>query len=65
MIPGYAPTMTVTMNVEAVGSSIRCWLEEIPAADLTVTDDAYTTGAVGFKTYQIAAAYEGLRVCPL
>jgi hypothetical protein len=65
MLPGYTPTMPVTMNIEVSGPSIHCWLDEIGPADLTVIDNRYSTGAVGFKTYAIATAYEDLSVCPL
>lgn len=61
-IPNYTATMPVTMELTAIGSTIHCWLHEIPGADLTVTDTTYSSGSFGFKTYRIGAAYEYIHV---
>ncbi len=64
-ISGFDVNAPITMNIEVRGSTIHCWLDEIPGADLTVTDARHPTGAVGFKTYALSAAYQFLEVCPL
>lgn len=63
-IADYDPDAPVTMQLSAVGSQLRCCLLEYGGPSLTVLDDALTTGAVGARTFEVAAAYERLEVRP-
>jgi hypothetical protein len=59
----------VTMTVEAVGTSFRCKLDEILVQELQVVavvpTFVFAQGAVGFKTYYLAAQFQSIEVYDL
>lgn len=61
----YDPLAPITMHARIQGDEIRCWIEEIPAATLTVTTALFATGTVGLKNYEMSTAYDFIRVYAL
>jgi len=63
MIPGYTTSMPITMEFQAVGTTLACCIQGFPADKVLVTTDAtYATGAVGLKTYEMSAVYDNFAV---
>ncbi len=60
--------MTITpgtryhLRVEAVGSSIKVFVNDLAAPKITVTDTSYTTGATGVRVYNTAAAFDNVAI---
>jgi len=64
-MPGYDPMASYTMVLEIRGTSFRCWVEEVPGSEMIQSDPRYSSGAIGMKTYRMAAAYDWIEVCPV
>jgi hypothetical protein len=67
---GSAP-LTVTagvpyrLRVEAVGSTIRVYVNDLTTPRITVTDTAYAGGATGVRVYDAAATFDNVVVSKL
>jgi hypothetical protein len=65
-IPSYDPMAWYTMVLEVQGMTMRCYLEEIAEATLTVgKPDLATYGSAGMKVWDMATAYDYFRVYSL
>jgi hypothetical protein len=50
------------MKVEAYGSSIKVYIDNMTNAKMEVIDTSYTSGSIGIRTYQASAAFDNIAV---
>jgi hypothetical protein len=62
--PDYDPAASHTLHFELLGTMLHCWVEGVVGADATASDDTYTHGMFGLKTYQQRARFDDVAVCP-
>ena len=61
-IPGYDPAAPVTIEIEAVGNSVKCCVREIPAALIQSSNTLYSVGPPGLESVSAAAAFDNIQV---
>jgi hypothetical protein len=59
---GYDPQGWFTMHFVAKGTSLTCWLDEVPGKMLSATDSQLSSGNVALKTYHDAVDFDYVRV---
>ncbi|MEV4313221.1 glycoside hydrolase family 43 protein [Actinocrispum sp. NPDC049592] len=53
---------TYHLRVEAVGSSIKVYVDDMSTAKISVTDTSYTTGADGVRVFNTAAGFDNIAI---
>jgi hypothetical protein len=61
-IPGYDPAAIFTIEVEAVGNSVRCCVREVPAALIQSSNTLYSAGPPGIETVTASGAFDDIQV---
>lgn len=61
-IPGYDPAATITIEIEAVGNSVKCCVREVPSALIVSSNTLYAAGPPGLETVNAAGAFDDLQV---
>ena len=53
---------TYRLRVEAVGSSLKVYVNDMATPRISLTDTTYTSGATGVRVYNAAAGYDNISV---
>jgi hypothetical protein len=56
------PGVPYHLRVEAVGTSIRVYLDDMTTARIAVTDASHTSGANGLRVFHVSAAFDAFSV---
>jgi hypothetical protein len=56
------PNQVYHMKVTAVGSSIKVYIDDMDTPVLDVVDTSYISGAIGMRTWNLAAEYDNVSV---
>ena len=58
----YAPDVWHDFKIEVKGNEIKCFVDDLETPVVSITDDTFSHGSVGFKTYKAVAYFDDLKV---